>query len=136
MIVSLQYVPANNTIQNLCHTVRLTFQPKVTVVSTNDVVNEALVTVVLPFVTIVQLGLPALSVSILIHKSTHGETNFLNASFNVVKFTPVQNTGIATLVFHTTSPIFCAVNELVFEVIESIFQPFETSSLVGFEPNV
>lgn len=131
MIVSLPYVPANNTIQNLCHIVRFTFPPKVTVVSTSPVVSDALVTVVLPFVTIVPLGFQALSVSILTHKSTHGDTNFLNARLRVVKLAPVPNTGIATLVLAVTSPIFCNVSPAIFVVqyqIASIFHQFALST--------
>ena len=62
-------------------------------------------TVAVPFVTIVPLGLPALSVSILTHKSTQGLTYFLNASFNVLPATPLPKAGILTLVSSAVSPI-------------------------------
>jgi hypothetical protein len=89
--------------------VKFTFQAKVTVVSTSDVVNDALVTVALAFVTRVPLGIPALSVSILIHKLTQGDQNFLKASFNVAAFTQAQKTGNAILLFADTLPIFTNV---------------------------
>lgn len=83
-------------------------QAKVTVVSTSDVVKLAAVIVAVAFAsTSVQLGEPALSVSIRSFKSTQGETNFFNDNFKVFAETAAPNAAIATLVFAVTSPIFC-----------------------------
>jgi len=56
--------------------------------------------------TKVQLGLPALSVSILRFKSTDGLENFFNANFNVSLATQLHIALIATLVLAVTSHIF------------------------------
>jgi hypothetical protein len=108
LIVSDPYVPANNTICALCHLGIVILPANVTVVSTKLVVNPLCNTVDVAFAfTNVPLGLPALSVSILTHKFTHGVPYFLNDNFNVVLAVPLQNTGIPTLVFPVTFPTGC-----------------------------
>jgi hypothetical protein len=83
-------------------------QGNVTVVSTKLVVNPLSNTVASAFGSINSpLGLPALSVSILTPRFTPGDTNFLNASFNVLLAVPLQNTGILTLVLSAVSHIAC-----------------------------
>jgi hypothetical protein len=87
---------------------------RVTVVSAREVERLAAVTVAVAFASIrVQLGLQALSVSILTHKSTDGDTNFLSDSLNVLPATQLPNTGIDALVLSVISPIFCIVYSVV-----------------------
>ena len=91
----------------LCHSGIVILPANVTVVSTKPVVKLAAVTVAVAFAsTNVPLGSQALSVSILSFKSTQGDTNFFNASFNVLAATPLHRAGILTLVFAVTSPMF------------------------------
>jgi hypothetical protein len=79
---------------------------RVKVVSTKEVVILAAVALDVPLVTIVPLGLPALSVSIRTEKVAEGESIFLIGSFNVVPATPVPKMGKDIRVFPETSPIF------------------------------
>lgn len=66
----------------------------VTVVSTRDVVSDAAVTVAVAFAcTRVPDGAPALSVSILSFRSTHGVAYFLRAALSVVPATPLPNSA-------------------------------------------
>jgi len=108
LIVSLPYVPANNTICTFSPLGIVIVSANVTVVSTNDVVKLAAVTVAVASASNnVPLGSPALSVSILTHKSTQGLIYFLNANFNVLLATPLPKAMILTLVFAAVSPIAC-----------------------------
>jgi len=91
----------------LVHSGTVILPANVTVVYTKSVVKLASVTVAVALgSTNVPLGSPALSVSILSFKSTQGDTNFFNASFNVLAATPLHRAGILTLVFAVTSPMF------------------------------
>lgn len=122
MIVSLPYVPANNTICTFSPNGIVILQASVTVVSTSDVVKLASVTVLVASASKrVPLGSPALSVSILTQRLTDGLTYFLNASFNVLLATPLQKAGILTLVLAATLPIrFC--NTSVVDIEDMLFQ--------------
>jgi hypothetical protein len=56
--------------------------------------------------TKVQLGLPALSVSILKFRFTDGEPTFVNARLNISSVIQLHINLTATLVLFATSPIF------------------------------
>ncbi len=88
---------------------RVTEPASVRVVSTKEVVTLAAVIVPEPFVTIVPLGLPALSVSILNEKVADGDTVFLREMLKVVPATQVPNIGNDIRVFPDTSPTFCTL---------------------------
>ena len=71
--------------------------------------RDAALTLPLAFTsTRVPLGLPALSVSILIINGTDGLSTLARLSLRVVPTTPLPNTGNDIRVFAVTSPIFCA----------------------------
>jgi hypothetical protein len=78
-------------------------------VSTRLVVKSALGTIAseLAF-TNVQLGLQALSVSILTNKSSHKVFTLARESLTLLSPTQLQNIGLDTLVFAVTSQIFCS----------------------------
>jgi F0F1-type ATP synthase membrane subunit a len=85
-------------------------QANVTVVSAKLVVKSQGAIVAVAFgSTNVPLGLPALSVSILIHKSTDGLTTFAKLSFSVVPAVQLPIPLILALVFQFTSPISWSV---------------------------
>ena len=82
---------------------------RVIVVSASDVVRDAALTLPLAFTsTRVPLGLPALSVSILIITGTDGLPTLARLSFIVLAALPLPKTGKETRVLAVTSPIFCA----------------------------
>lgn len=84
----------------------MTVHGKVIVVSARFVVRLEVAKVVDQLVIGVPLGTPATSSSILNHRSTDGETNFLRESFIVVNPVPFQINGMAILLFELSYHIF------------------------------
>ena len=98
--------------------------------------RDAALTLPLAFTsTRVPLGLPALSVSILIITGTDGLPVLARLSLSVVPATPLPNTGKETRVLAVTSPIFCA--EVACAVVGAFSMktalPAERVSQAGYE---
>ena len=100
-------MPWYNTIQYVTHAVNVTLPASVTVVSANEVLRLAAVTLPVPLVTVDQLGDQELSVSTLTFRFPAGVPVFFNDSFSVLAATPLHTTFTATLVLALTSPMFC-----------------------------
>lgn len=87
----------------------MTDHANVSVVSAKEVVSDAWAIVEVPFVTGVQLGFHALSLSILKLRFCVGVPTFLSAALNVVNATQLPKIGIDILVSQATRDIFSAL---------------------------